>query len=43
MDIVFIIKTIVNKYFREKRGRTDWCLVDFEKAFNSTVEKLHGL
>jgi hypothetical protein len=31
---VFIIKTTVDKYLRE-RGRMHWCFVDFEKAFDS--------
>jgi hypothetical protein len=29
LDNVFIIKTIVDKYLREKRGRIYWCFVDF--------------
>jgi hypothetical protein len=35
LDNVFIIKTIMDKCLREKRGRTCWCSVDFEKAFDS--------
>jgi hypothetical protein len=34
LDNVFIIKTIVDKYLRGKRGRIYWCFVDFEKAFD---------
>jgi hypothetical protein len=33
LDNVLIIKTIVEKYLIEKRGRIYWCFVDFEKAF----------
>jgi hypothetical protein len=35
LDNVFIIKAIVVKYLREKRGRIYWCFVDFKKAFDS--------
>jgi hypothetical protein len=35
LDKVFIIKTIVDKYLREKRGQIYWCFVDFEKSFDS--------
>jgi hypothetical protein len=35
LDNGFIIKTIVDKYLRERRGRIYWCFVDFEKSFNS--------
>lgn len=34
-DIVFVIKTIADKYFREKRGQSYWCFMDFEKVFDS--------
>jgi hypothetical protein len=35
LDNVSVIKTIVDKYLREKRGRIHWCFVGFEKAFYS--------
>jgi hypothetical protein len=35
LDNVFIIKTIVDKYLRAKRGRIFWCFVGFKKAFDS--------
>jgi hypothetical protein len=35
-DNIFVIKTTVYRYLRVKRGRIYWCLVDLEKAFDST-------
>jgi hypothetical protein len=35
LDSVFIIKTIVDKCLREKRGQIYWCFVNFKKAFDS--------
>jgi hypothetical protein len=32
---VFIIKTTVDKYLREKRSQIYWWFVDFKKAFDS--------
>jgi hypothetical protein len=34
-DIVFVIKTTVDKYLTFNLGRLFWCFVDFGKAFDS--------
>jgi hypothetical protein len=35
-DNIFVIKTTVDRYLKVKRGHIYWCLVDLEKAFDST-------
>jgi hypothetical protein len=35
IDNIFVIKTTVDKYLREKRGRIYWCFVDLKKVFDS--------
>jgi hypothetical protein len=35
VDNIFIIKTCVDKYLKVKTGKLYWCLVNFEKAFES--------
>lgn len=35
MDNIFIIKTMIGKYLRVKRGHIYWCFIDLEKAFDA--------
>jgi hypothetical protein len=39
----FVIKTMIDKYLRFKRGRLYWCFVDFEKAFESIYRDAWGI
>jgi hypothetical protein len=41
LNNVFIIKTIVDKYLREKRVRIYWCFVDFEKAMVNCIRIMY--
>jgi hypothetical protein len=38
VDDIFILRTIIDKYLSQKRGKVYWLLVDLQKAFD-TVER----
>ena len=36
-DQVFILKTLIEKYCKDKNGRLFCCFIDFNKAFDSVI------
>jgi hypothetical protein len=37
VDNIFIIRTVIGKYLRNKRGRLFWLSVDLQKIFDTVV------
>jgi hypothetical protein len=39
VDNIFILRTTVDKYLSQKRGKENWLFVDVQKAFNKVVRE----